>query len=183
MSKLREAARRVDTSGTTGSRRSSSSIVTANEVEVRRARCSVVPKSISTGARSSRPPSSSPWLFALPASTVPSSPSAPTISLRKFSQIEPKIAHSFLVLGRTTALVAYLIDHPTSTKDVKKVSRIIADHLKFFAIRTAQDLAAMVGSMYTDPYHHCFSGSVHGSRHRMSFSALLLVQQLCFSFW
>lgn len=67
-------------------------------------------------------------------------------------------AHYSLVLGRTKKMVAYVIAHPIPTKDISKVSRVISDHLKFFAIRTAQDLAAMVGSMYTKPYHHCFSG-------------------------
>ncbi|MDQ0836219.1 hypothetical protein [Sphingomonas faeni] len=67
-------------------------------------------------------------------------------------------AHSLLVHGRTKAIVAYLLAHPTTPRDMAKFTQIIADHLKLFAVRTAQDLAAMIGSMYTHPYRHCFSG-------------------------
>ncbi|QCB42555.1 hypothetical protein E5673_10210 [Sphingomonas sp. PAMC26645] len=69
--------------------------------------------------------------------------------------------HYLLVLGETKAIVAYLLSHPIPPEDIAKVTQIIAHHIKLFAVRTAQDLAAMIGIMYTNPYRHCFSGFNH----------------------
>jgi hypothetical protein len=66
--------------------------------------------------------------------------------------------HEFTILGKMRALAPLVTKKPIPLKDMEKVAKIIANHLKCFAIRTAQELATMVGSMYTNPNHDCYAG-------------------------